>query len=67
MSFPSNLIRMNGRLTAYGKQMIRKRFTVDLTLEIDPDKIEEFFEEVALTAQGNDATLVQYRYYVPKE
>lgn len=47
--------------------MIRKRFTVDLTLEIDPDKIEEFFEEVALTAEGSDATLVQYRYYVPKE
>lgn len=45
--------------------MTRKRFAVDLTLEIDPDYIEEFFEEVALTAEGNAGTLVQYRYYVP--
>ena len=44
---------------------MNKRFTVDLTLEIDPDKIEDFFEELALTAEGQDGTLVQYRYYVP--
>ena len=47
--------------------MSKKRFKVDLTLEIDPDYIEEFFEEVALTAEGNAGTLVQYRYYVPNE
>ena len=46
--------------------MKRKRFKVDLTLEIDPEYIEDFFEEVALTAEGNEGTLVQYRYYVPK-
>ena len=45
--------------------MSRKRFKVDLTLEIDPGYIEEFFEEVALTAESNAGTLVQYRYYVP--
>ena len=45
---------------------MNKRFTVDLTLEINPDYIEEFFEEVALLAESNAGTLVQYRYYVPK-
>ena len=46
---------------------MKQRFKVDLTLEIDPDYIEEFFEEVALLAESNAGTLVQYRYYVPKD
>ena len=43
-----------------------QRFKVDLTLEIDPEYIEDFFEEVALTAEGSNGTLTQYRYYVEK-
>ena len=65
MSFPPNLIKMNGRLTAYGKQMIRKRFSVDLTLECDPEIIEELFEAFCEKADEVDALITQYRYYVP--
>ena len=46
--------------------MTRKRFVVDLTLEIDPDYIEDFFEEAANAAEENAGTLVSYRYYAPK-
>ena len=47
--------------------MTRQRFKVDFTLEIDPEYIEEFFEEIAHTAEQNAGTLTQYRYYVPKD
>ena len=47
--------------------MTRKRFAVDLTLEIDPNYIEEFFENAATSIEDWGGTLVQYRYYVPNE
>ena len=46
--------------------MSRKRFYANLTLEIDPEYIEEFFEEVADLAESNAGTLTSYRYYAPK-
>ena len=47
--------------------MTRKRFAVDLTLECDPDIIEDLFEAFCLQADDYEALITQYRYYVPNE
>jgi hypothetical protein len=46
--------------------MTRTRFAVDLTIECDPDTIEELFEALCITSDEREATITQYRYYVPK-
>ena len=43
-----------------------QRFKVDLTLEINPEYIEDFFEDVAAYVEASNGTLTQYRYYVEK-
>lgn len=43
------------------------RFAVDLTIECDPDTIEELFEAFCLQADDYEALITQYRYYVPKD
>jgi len=40
------------------------RFKVDLTIECRPDLIEHLMEQFADTADFENATLTQYRYYV---
>ena len=47
--------------------MSRKRFKVDLTIECNPDIIEELFEAFCEKADEVEATITQYRYYVPNE
>ena len=46
--------------------MTKKLFKIDLTLEIEPDIIEELFNVWAQQAEDYEAVLTQYRYYVPK-
>ena len=46
--------------------MTRKRFVVDLTLQIDPEFVEKFFEKAADIADELDGTLTSYRYYSPR-
>ena len=43
-----------------------KIFKVDLTLDCDPDLIEELFETFCQCADYIDAQITQYRYYVEK-
>ena len=47
--------------------MKNKRFSVDLTIECDPDIIEEVFEAFCEKADEVGALITQYRYYVPNE
>ena len=42
------------------------RFKVDMTIECRPDLIEHLMEEFALTADFENALVIQYRYYVEK-
>ena len=46
---------------------MNKRFAVDLTIECDPDSIEELFEAFCETADDRKALITQYRYYVPSD
>lgn len=46
---------------------MNKRFAVDLTIECDPDLIEEVFEAFCYAADEYQALITQYRYYVPKD
>ena len=43
------------------------RFAVDLTVECDPDIIEELFESFCLVADEHEAVIAQYRYYGPRD
>lgn len=43
-----------------------KIFKVDLTLDCDPNLIEELFEAFCEKADEVNAQITQYRYYVPK-
>ena len=47
--------------------MKNKRFAVDLTIECDPDIIEEVFEAFCEKADEVNALITQYRYYVPSD
>ncbi len=44
----------------------KARFKVDMTIECQPDLIEHLMEEFCSTADFENATVTQYRYYVPK-
>ena len=43
------------------------RFKVDLTIEVDPDIIEELFDAFCDVADDLEAVISQYRYYVPRD
>ena len=47
--------------------MTQKRFTADITVDIDPEYIDDFFSLVADAAETYNGILAQYRYYVQKE
>ena len=46
---------------------MNKRFEVDLTIECDPDIIEEVFKAFCEKADEVHALITQYRYYVPTD
>ena len=46
--------------------MTQKRFTADITVDIDPEYIDDFFSLVADAAESYSGILAQYRYYVQK-
>lgn len=46
---------------------MNKRFAVDLTIECDPDIIEEVFKAFCEKADEVNALITQYRYYVPTD
>ena len=45
---------------------MKQRFKVDLTLECEPDYIEQLFESFCTCADEVNAAITQYRYYVEK-
>ena len=47
--------------------MTQKCFTADITVDIDPQYIDDFFSLVADAAESYKGILSQYRYYVQKE
>ena len=47
--------------------MTQQRFTADITVDIDPQYIDDFFSLVADAAESHKGILSQYRYYVQKE
>ena len=47
--------------------MTQKCFTADITVDIDPQYIDDFFSLVADAAESYKGVLSQYRYYVQKE
>ena len=47
--------------------MTQKRFTADITVDIEPECIDDFFSLVADAAESYKGILAQYRYYVQKE
>ena len=46
--------------------MTQKRFTADITVDIDPEYSDDFFSLVADAAESYSGILAQYRYYVQK-
>ena len=46
---------------------MKEYFSVDLTIECDPDRIEEIIEALCYRADDFDALITQYRYFVPKD
>ena len=46
--------------------MNRTRFISDLTIQIDPEFVEKFFEKAADIAEELGGTLTSYRYYARK-
>ena len=46
--------------------MKRTRFIADLTVQIDPEFVEKFFEKAADIAEDLGGTLTSYRYYAPR-
>ena len=46
--------------------MTQKRFTADITVDIDPEYIDDFFSLVADAAESYSGILAQYRYFVQK-
>ena len=46
--------------------MTTKQFNVDLTLNCDPDRIEQLLEAFCEVCDEAEAMITQYRYYVPK-